>query len=342
MEKKQFVLLVLVSLGISSCHGQLQTAETENTQAYKNYFKNYLNWYGKDPKLSVGLPIDNYVRVVYQDKKNVFWFGTGEQGLARYDGISFKYFGKESGITDNQINAIAEDPQGNLWIATSKGLSKYDGKTFFTIKSLENERVSSVLVDKQGTIWAATEKGFGPIEQNDFKRIFGLDAVTSIYQTSEGKILIGTEKIGVYAFDIRNSTPLFPNNKTLPKNITKIIEDKSGTLWIGTMTSGLWAYKGQNLTQFTTESGIGNNEVWTVFEDKKGKIWFSSEGFGVYSFDGENLKNYGVKQGLSIKDVQTIFEDKQGLLWIGGGGGLYRFNGETFQNITTGIAADGC
>jgi ligand-binding sensor domain-containing protein len=342
MEKKHFVLSLLVSIGISSCHGQLQTAETENIQPYKNYFKNYLTWYGKDPKLAVGLPIDNYVRAIYQDKKNVFWFGTGERGLCRFDGGSFRYYGKEDGLQDNQVNAIAEDSQGNLWVATNNGLSRYDGKTFETIKSLENERVSSILVDKQGTVWVATDKGFGPVEQNDFRRIFGLDAVTSIYQTSEGKILIGTEKIGVFKFDIRNSTSLFPNDRNLPKNITKIIQDKNGTLWIGTINSGLWAYKGQKLTQFTTESGIGNNEVWTVFEDKKGKIWFSSEGFGVYSFDGENLKNYGVKQGLYIKAVQTISEDKEGRLWIGGGGGLYRFNGENFQNITTGIAADGC
>lgn len=342
MKTKHLLLSLLVSFGILSCRGQLQTTETPDNQPYKNYFKNYRFWYGKDPSSLVGTQIDEYVRVVFQDSKNLFWFGTGSRGLCRYNGSSFKYFGKEDGLIDNQINAIAEDLQGNLWIATSKGLSKFDGKTFVTINSLENERVSSVLVDKKGKVWAATEKGFGPVEQNDFTRIFGLDAVTSIYETSSGQILIGTEKIGVFAFDIRNSTPLFPDTKSLPKNITKIIEDKNGTLWISTMNSGLWAYKGGTFTPFNTTNGIGNNEVWTIFEDKKGTVWFSSEGHGIYTFDGKELKNYGTKQGLPIRAVQSIFEDKEGRLWIGGGSGLYRFDGKTFQNITVGFMADGC
>jgi ligand-binding sensor domain-containing protein len=83
--------------------------------------------------------------------------------------------------------------------------------------------------------------------------------------------------------------------------------------------------------------------VWNIYEDKKGDIWFSSEGFGVYRFDGKTFTNFGEKEGLGIKAVQTIYEDSKGRLWIGGGGGLYRFDGRNgFMNVTRGGLTDGC
>lgn len=44
MEKKHFILMLLMGLGITSCHGQLQTEQMPENQTYTNYLKNYLNW----------------------------------------------------------------------------------------------------------------------------------------------------------------------------------------------------------------------------------------------------------------------------------------------------------
>ena len=70
-----------------------------------------------------------------------------------------------------------------------------------------------------------------------------------------------------------------------------------------------------------------------IYEDQLGDVWFSSEGFGVYRYDGTNFTNYGEAQGLGVPAVQTIFQDRQGRLWVGGGGGLYRLEGESFINV---------
>ena len=86
---------------------------------------------------------------------------------------------------------------------------------------------------------------------------------------------------------------------------------------------------------FTQRNGsIGNDEVCAIYEDKNGNIWFSSEGFGVYRFNGESLTNFSKEQGLEVGAVQTIFEDREGRFWVGGGGGLYRYDGNSFVNVT--------
>ncbi|MEL6142708.1 MAG: two-component regulator propeller domain-containing protein, partial [Bacteroidota bacterium] len=77
-----------------------------------------------------------------------------------------------------------------------------------------------------------------------------------------------------------------------------------------------------------------NNEVCAIYEDKQGNIWLSSEGFGVYRYDGTSFKNYGQQEGLGVGAVQAILEDREGRLWVGGGGGLYRYEGDVFINVT--------
>ena len=119
------------------------------------------------------------------------------------------------------------------------------------------------------------------------------------------------------------------------------MEDSKGNIWFGTRFGGVSRYDGLTFTNYTEKNSIGNNEVCVIYEDKKGNIWFSSEGYGVYRYNGESLPNgkasftnYSQKQGLDVRAVQTIFEDKEGRLWVGGGGGLYRYDGKSFFNVT--------
>ncbi|MBK6832035.1 MAG: hypothetical protein IPG92_15475 [Flavobacteriales bacterium] len=70
-----------------------------------------------------------------------------------------------------------------------------------------------------------------------------------------------------------------------------------------------------------------------MYEDRQGNIWFSSEGYGVYRYDGSSLRNYSTKQGLGVLAVQTIHQDREGRMWFGGGGGLYRLEGDTMKQV---------
>ena len=45
---------------------------------------------------------------------------------------SFISYGVENGIAQSQIQTLEQDLEGNLWIGTMAGLSKFDGKNFST------------------------------------------------------------------------------------------------------------------------------------------------------------------------------------------------------------------
>src|SRR5580698_956015 len=70
----------------------------------------------------------------------------------------------ENGLPDNSVTAIAQTPDGYLWVGTYNGLSRFDGVRFVTFDpantpALMHARVRRLYVDSQGTLWINTYDG---------------------------------------------------------------------------------------------------------------------------------------------------------------------------------------
>lgn len=65
---------------------------------------------------------------IYEDSDGIFWFGTAGGGLNRYDPVKdeFKVYTQRNGLPNNFVYATLEDNQGNLWISTNWGISKFN------------------------------------------------------------------------------------------------------------------------------------------------------------------------------------------------------------------------
>ena len=78
---------------------------------------------------------DDYVKSVLIDRNNQVWVATAGKGLDkladRQKGI-FEHYTRKEGLANNHTYGILEDNNGNLWISTNNGLSKFDpiAKTF--------------------------------------------------------------------------------------------------------------------------------------------------------------------------------------------------------------------
>ena len=81
-------------------------------------------------------------------------------------------------LSNSRVQAIEEDATGQLWIATFRGLNRYDGHAyhqyFCTEDSLglPDNNVQGLLTDKQGRLWVATVNGVCRYtKQDNFERI---------------------------------------------------------------------------------------------------------------------------------------------------------------------------
>src|SRR5687768_16507684 len=77
-----------------------------------------------------GLP-SNVITSIVQDAQQFVWVGTAN-GLARYDGYTFKVFKRaqaNNSLTSNGITSLVADGEF-IWIGTWSGLCKINTKTF--------------------------------------------------------------------------------------------------------------------------------------------------------------------------------------------------------------------
>jgi signal transduction histidine kinase/serine phosphatase RsbU (regulator of sigma subunit)/streptogramin lyase len=86
-------------------------------------FTHYLHDPGDPQSLS-----DNVVRCVYEDSRGTLWVGTDGGGLNKFDRetATFTAYRQQDGLPNDTIYGIEEDTEGNLWLSTNNGLSKFD------------------------------------------------------------------------------------------------------------------------------------------------------------------------------------------------------------------------
>ena len=80
------------------------------------------------------MPNDN-ILYIEEDKEGIFWLGTKEEGLIRWDREKneFRQFTREEGLSNNTIYAVLEDDFGKLWLSSNYGLMCFDKENFETI-----------------------------------------------------------------------------------------------------------------------------------------------------------------------------------------------------------------
>src|SRR5512143_2344849 len=67
----------------------------------------------------------------------------------------------DDGLPSARINAVARTPDGYLWLATQRGLVRFDGSRFVIFDTsntpgMADDRVSCLLLDGRGDLWAGT------------------------------------------------------------------------------------------------------------------------------------------------------------------------------------------
>lgn len=178
-----------------------------------------------------GLP-SNWVWGVWQDRRGFLWFGTS-QGLARYDGQSFKVFKHDPAdtttISHNSAKPLHEDSFGYLWIsAGNRGLARFDPRTEKFVlyrwlqcdsSRLRVQRIVDIHEDRHGVLWLAASGENG-----------------GIYRYHRA-----TDSFTRYSHDPGNSRTLSSNE------VHCIVEDDEGNFWIG--------FRGPGLNKFNPQTG---------------------------------------------------------------------------------------
>lgn len=240
---------------------------------------------------------------------------------------SFRHLTSEQGLPHQQVEALCQDRQGNIWIGTRNGLARYDG---YTIKnyyhdndnpnSLVHNFIRHLFLDIDGNIWVLAEHDvcrYRP-ETDDFKCYkFGC-SIPSIVQTSKGKIICaGTH---LYVYDKKEDK--FTKYPTIEKGlIVSLAIDNKDSLFVAT-NSTIYRYDPSltNIKDFShsviAEFLTGTEAIAPMSFDSRDNLWIGMNGKGVMRISGKGEIKVFPANTISNGIVREITEDKQHNIWL--------------------------
>ncbi len=85
--------------------------------------------------------------------------------------------------------------------------------------------------------------------------------------------------------------------------------------------------------QYAVQDSIHDMEITSVMVDHAGVKWFGTVSSGIFSFDGVTWRSYYPKVIYRPEMVRSIAEDMDNVKWFGTMGGIFRFDGDNWENI---------
>ncbi|MFY0686409.1 MAG: response regulator [Cyclobacteriaceae bacterium] len=175
-------------------------------------FKHYL----ASDNLSSSLS-NNSVIALLVDADNQLWVGTLD-GLNLYQPATddFKVFRDSDGLASSLIMSMVDDDQGNLWISTSKGISRV---------KVENAQLSLLTFDQSDGLQSETFIQNATIRTRNGKLVFGGQNGFNYFDPNEIQSTDIPPKLVLSSFSVNNqriepNTPI-NNNIILHKSITE-------------------------------------------------------------------------------------------------------------------------
>jgi ligand-binding sensor domain-containing protein len=97
-----------------------------------------------------------------RDNDGSLWIGTADRGVVHVHQGRTDVFSRSDGLSGDDVSALFQDREGNMWVSTRDGLDHFRDfavPTFSVSQGLSNARVTSVLAAKDGSVWLGTYDG---------------------------------------------------------------------------------------------------------------------------------------------------------------------------------------
>jgi len=228
------------------------------------------------------------------------------------------------GFPTEVVHAIAQTPDGYLWLGTEFGLFRFDGVRAIPWQRpadqyLPSDKIQSLLVTRDGTLWIGTWKGLASWK----------DARLTTYPELADKVVFpliedreGVVWAGGFAYNPpgelcaiqRGATRCYGEDGSLGDGVLGLYQDRNGNLWAGTRT-GLWRWKPGPREFFP----IGGQPagIQGLAEDDSGALLIALQGRVVRLRGGKLQTAYTYPMPSRQSFARARLRDRNGGLWFG-------------------------
>lgn len=232
----------------------------------------------------------------------------------------------DDGLPQAAVTAIAQTPDGYLWVGLEVGLARFDGVSFRTFDHQNTpgltDGVYALAVARDGSLWIGSYNGLTVMKDGRFRSFsradgFPNDNVWSIAERRDGTVWIGTSAgIAVHsAGKFRRYTVA----DGLPSDVVlALLEDPAGVLWAGT-TRGLARLRNGRF-EAVSHPLMPKHPISVLVADGPA-LWIGSKGSGLVRYENGAARRFTTADGLGSDFILSMTRSESGALWIGANGG---------------------
>jgi signal transduction histidine kinase/CheY-like chemotaxis protein/streptogramin lyase len=273
--------------------------------------------------------------------------------------LTIRSFSIHEGLSNPNVQCIARDSYGFMWLGTSNGLNRFDGyeivcyyRTEAIYKGLPSSDIRSLYNDSKGNLWVGTTKGlclYDPVKdkfntylQEDSASLGSFDIV-NIMEDEDLMLWLAAYRSGVILLNPAEKTfRRFSHDPGKPQslssnNVFSVFQDSDKNIWVTTYDGGVNLYIPEDLSflHFINDpknpnSILGNN-IHAMAEDSSRILWFACNYAGLSSINMDDINNgrftnYTNRAGINSindNDVRILCSDNKGGIWIGTANGQF-------------------
>jgi signal transduction histidine kinase/ligand-binding sensor domain-containing protein len=236
------------------------------------------------------------------------------------------------GFATGTTFAMAQTPDGYLWLASEFGLFRSDGVRFLPWRPPGGQRLPeapyALLVTRDGTLWIGTFAGLASWNGVNLTRYpeAGDQFVTSLLEDREGTVWAGIlggspgTPTGRLCAIQNGRAQCYGQDGAFGSFVWSLGEDSSGALWAGA-ESGLWRFRpGPPKRYAAPEVRLAD-----LTQSGDGRLIVGVRGGGLRHVVGDNLEAYPIRGAMNSNatlpdrdiDANKLLRDRDGGLWIG-------------------------
>lgn len=214
-----------------------------------------------------------YPTCVFVDSKDNVWIGNEGGGVLTLDGDEIIPALDDPDINDQNISAIVEDADGNIWFGTSDfgGLFQYDGKQVYIYSDefgLADNNTNCFAVSQDGILFIGTPNGLSTFDGMGFEIVyisdeFATNYITALEALPDGSILIGSKDGAIHQYKDGEVSRVESINTSSWITSISVIE---GGFAVSTKQDGIYVSSNGKTTHISDQHGLQNSAATAVFE----------------------------------------------------------------------------
>jgi signal transduction histidine kinase/ligand-binding sensor domain-containing protein len=246
-------------------------------------------------------------------------------------------WGAGDALPAGAVNAIAQTPDGFLWIGSDTGLVRWDGISFRMIDhanspSLPPGPVLGLAVDPEGVLWVRMQSPYlmrylgGRFQQMYPEQVpppftaASQAGATAITRGTTGDILIDPSS-GPLRYSAGRFTPLVSSGSAGGLALS-IAETSDHAVWIGLRDNGLICVRAGHASKVT---GLPDQKVNALLPVAGPELWIGTDA-GLVRCDGSTITRRGVPATLARSPILALARDRDSNVWVSTPGGIVRID----------------